>query len=226
MKRLLYLCFAALAITAFTGVTASIASAENALPGLLFLKGETKETEIKIELTGTMSFNSSFATVTATFILAELFGTNMTSLGLAKVLFKGSKTLGKNCETETEKAKGEVLIDKATWHLVKIPGDGFGILVLIPKTTIKCEGLNFTVEGSVLNPTEPKTATEPDTTSFLAKTECKEKGSHIAKFKEFTSDTGTGTASLRSTSPIAEEVCEEVTGAATATSTEMLEMML
>ena len=227
MKRFVFLCLAALAITAFAGVTATMANAENSLPSLLVLEEKAGEFKITGELAGTevAKFNSTFAKLTASSVKVLLTASNMAKLGKIDLHFGGTKLGAKNCTTEGD-AVGVVLIPLAEWHLVLIiPPEIYAFWLLIPKTKIGCEGFEITVEGSVLTPIAPEGATK-DTTKFLSKAECETVGSRKAKFKEFPTDTGTGKAELKGKNVLAtEEVCEELTAAIPATSEDMMELM-
>ncbi|HXD54068.1 MAG TPA: hypothetical protein VN618_04885 [Solirubrobacteraceae bacterium] len=150
MKHLKLFLMAALMLATF-GIAASAADAETSLPSILLLPG-VEEVELKGESTTQETKFFGVLNLSGVGWLFELFGKNMSELGLAKVLFTGVKLEAKKCNTAGD-ASGTVLIDNAEWHLALALGGGTGlflIIILLPSTAplLLCEGTNIVVKGS------------------------------------------------------------------------------
>src|SRR6185312_6106056 len=152
MKHLKLFLMAALMLAMF-GVAASTASAETSLPSVLLLPG-VEEVELKGESTTQSVKFSGVLNLESKGWLFELFGKNMSELGLAKLLFTNVGLEGKKCHTAGD-AAGTVLIDNAEWHLALGLGGGAGlflIVILLPSAGVLwlCEGSNLVLKGSMI----------------------------------------------------------------------------
>lgn len=215
MRQVKRLLAATLALMAVAGLAAATASAENTLPSLLWLSSATKLEIVgrKEAAGGVMQLNSSFLTMKATFMLVQLYAesaTQMASSGLAKVLYEGSELSGKACFSEGDAlTKGAILIDNAEWHVVlDLSGNPF-VRISMPETTIKCDiGTTFKLRGALLEKLSPFATGE--VTKFTTEAQCETAGSRKAKWKEYDTDEGMGTAKLEYNMGLGyEEVCVE-----------------
>lgn len=224
MTRLKVVLLAVFAIGAFAVFTASASAAT--LESALNLAGTSGEVTGTGEAEGApiAQFNSTFATIKATYILVSFKTTYPFTLLKVDVLFKGTTLGTATCSTSGD-ATGEVLIPAAEFHIV--PVSTFtpkrGILARIPQTTINCtNGIKFKVEGTVLN----KLNTSGESETLETETLCESAGNRKPKWKTYETDSGTGTASLKANAGLGnEEVCEEVKSTLKTKLSEMLEIM-
>jgi hypothetical protein len=147
-------CLTAL-LLALLGTTAASANATETqnLPTLLLLPGVNAVNLEGASATAKTKF-SGIQTIAGEGWLFKLEGTNMASLGTAKLLYTKYVLGAKNCKTSGD-AAGTVLIDNAEWHLVLGLGTDttlYLVLILLPTAGVKieCEGFNLSFKGSHL----------------------------------------------------------------------------
>jgi hypothetical protein len=233
MRYMKTFCLAALMLAVF-GIAAASASAVETqnLPTLLLLPGvnavnlEGANATAKTKFTGIQN-------LAGVGWLFKLEGTNMASLGTAKLLFTKVVLGAKKCKTLGDAAE-TVLIDNAEWHLVLGLGTDttlFLLLTLLPAAGVKieCEGVNIIVKGHQLTDVKPFGVEVglPANPVFEGSTgACT--GS-VPAFKEYdlmTSPVTMATAELKSeVGGISAKSCEEIEGSINLKPTQDVEVM-
>jgi hypothetical protein len=202
------------------------------LPSILYLPGETGESELKGEskTAATELGSVSGSKLTGEGYLIQLFITaDMQQLGNAEVLFTKVLLAGKLCKTEGD-SEGLVLINNAEWHLVLSPTGSLRILVLVPEFVITCGTVKIKVRGSALSSAEPFGKEVLTTEEFSGTQLCifKEgKNTGKAELTEYLNDEGaTVKAKLESNFGLGfEESCEQIAEKIKLKPTKMLEIM-
>jgi hypothetical protein len=202
------------------------------LPSILYLPGETGESELKGEsnTAKTELASVSGSTLKGVGYLIQLFITkDMQQLGKAEVLFTKVTVGLTECKTEGDEL-GLILINNAEWHLVLSPRGVLQILVLVPEFTITCGTQKIKVKGGTLATAEPFGKEVLTTEEFSGAQLCafKEgKNTGKAELTEYLNEEGeTAKTKLESNFGLGfEESCEQIEGKIKLKPTKMLEIM-